>query len=450
MLFALLLALAPPPDWVPARWAWHEPKTLELLEESAINCLLLEKSSEEFNAAARDRGIATLRIVRPGANLADAAGEAAAQHFTGLLLEGDFPDGAAATLRASSKLAVIELTSRGRMDVGSDQTVIGTFQGVWAGIQVQPDGHAKAGPTGSPWIDTNSGFLRSARPYTKATIWLGQLPPKDTIVGAVRYKQVIADAAIAGGRWVVALDPRFSERLYARDPAALKDWGAINSVLRFYEQHREFRGLVPYGALALVQDIHGGALLSGGVLDMIAVKHTPVRPIPRQQLSPEALKGASMAVNVDAGSLTPEQREILRAFARGGGTLLTGPPAWKDQSEVKPGQITLEKEELERLNEIWRDVQSMIGRRNLGARLFNVSSMLSNLVASPDGKQVYLHLVNFSDYPVETVTVYLTGQYRQATLLTPDGERKMEVYKTEEGSGVDIDKVSLAATLRLE
>ena len=117
---------------------------------------------------------------------------------------------------------------------------------------------------------------------------------------------------------------------------------------------------------------------------MIAVKHTPVRPIPRQQLSAETLAGATMAVNVDAAALTPEQKEILRTFTRGGGTLLTGPPGWKDPT-VAAGSITLEKAELERLNDIWRDVKSMIGRRNMGVRLFNVSSMLSNFLAAPDG-----------------------------------------------------------------
>jgi len=49
---------------------------------------------------------------------------------------------------------------------------------------------------------------------------------------------------------------------------------------------------------------------------MIAVKHTPVRPIPRQRLSAEALAGATMAVNVDGAALTPEQKETLRAFTR--------------------------------------------------------------------------------------------------------------------------------------
>src|SRR5664279_5993855 len=99
--------------------------------------------------------------------------------------------------------------------------------------------------------------------------------------------------------------------------------------------------------------------------------------------------------------------------------LLTGPPGWKDQSP-QGDQITLDKAELERLNDIWRDVNSMVGRRNLGVRLFNVSSMLSNLLISGDGKTAVLHLVNYSDYPVESVTVHFIGDYKHAVLTSPE------------------------------
>ena len=54
----------------------------------------------------------------------------------------------------------------------------------------------------------------------------------------------------------------------------------------------------------------------------------------------------------------------------------------------------------------------MIGRRNMGVRLFNVSSMLSNYLASPDGKSAIVHLVNYSDYPVENVTMHYLGEFQ--------------------------------------
>ena len=84
-------------------------------------------------------------------------------------------------------------------------------------------------------------------------------------------------------------------------------------------------------------------------------------------------------------------------------------------------------------------------------RLFNVSSVLSNVLTAPDGKTVILHLVNYSDYPVENVTVHFLGGFQKATLLTPEGASKpLSIYREDDAQGVDIDKVSVCATIRLE
>jgi hypothetical protein len=271
------------------------------------------------------------------------------------------------------------------------------------------------------------------------------------VVTGERYQAAIADAEMAGARWIVALDDDFSARLERGDAAAIKNWRGMAQVLQFFEGHSEWRALRSYGKLAVVQD-HDDALLSGGILDMIAAKHTPMRAIPGQRLTPDALQGASMAVDVDASSLTPEQREMLKNFARAGGTVLTAPPGWKGQSALQPGQITLDTAELERLNDIWHDVQTMTGRKNLGARLFNVSSMLSNVLSTDDGKQVVVELVNYSAYPIENVSVQVLGTFKHAQLITPEGVQKdLEVYVTDEGgTGVDIDRVSACATVRLD
>jgi hypothetical protein len=285
-----------------------------------------------------------------------------------------------------------------------------------------------------------------------APVWIGNLPPPKTAVTGERYNQVICDAAMVGARWILALDDDFARRLKDKDPAALKQWRRMGQHLQYYEDHKEWRTFKPAGEFALIQDVADGALLSGGILDMIATKHTPVRPIPSQKLTNAQFKGVSMAVNVDPTSLTPEEKEVLRSFTRSGGTLLTAPPGWKgDAPAAKTDAITLEKAEMERLDTIWKEVNSMIGRRNLGARLFNVSTMLSDLIASPDGKEVIVQLVNYADYPVESVAVHVLGDFKRARLYTPeDGEKTLEVYKTDEGTGVDIDKISVCATLRLD
>jgi len=444
---------APAPQaWVPMRWPWLDARSLELLSGTPINCLLLESSSPELVAAAEKRGVITLAEIAPGGDTVAAARAALARGVTGIVLEGSFAAETAGAVRAAAgSRPVIEITARNRMALGSPAPVLGTWQGVWPGIPAEDGGHSKmAGPSSSAWINTNTGFLRAVRAWGDAAVWIANQPPAGEVVTTERYLQAIADAAISGGRWVVALDRDFAARLAAGEGKARQGWQRMGVLLTYFESHPEWRAMRAAGKLALVQDPAKGGLLSGGILDMIAVKHTPVTPVPPQRLTQEALAGTSVAVDVDAGALTPPEEAVLRDFAHSGGTVLTSPAGFKD--ERPPGDsITLTKAELERFNDIWHDVNSLVGRENLGVRLFNVSSMLSNVLASADRKTEIVHLVNYADYPVESVTVQFLGNYRHATLLTPDGpEQRLDVYPAEEGSGVDIDKVTVCATLKLE
>ncbi|MEO7142931.1 MAG: hypothetical protein ABI165_05445, partial [Bryobacteraceae bacterium] len=351
---------------------------------------------------------------------------------------------------ADSRVTLIELTRRDRIQFDSNAPVAGTDQGVWPGVENPEDADAKSAPSGAPWIDTNTGFLRYAKASTGKPVWIAMQPPPKANLTLSRYLQAIGDAAMTGAHWVVALDPDFNRRLLAGDPTALKDWRRIGEELHFYQEHKDWRAARPHSQLALVEDASSGALLSGGILDMIAVKHTPVLPVPVPRLREGSMREAKMAVNVDPSTLNDHQKEILKAFTRAGGTLLTGPPGWKFPS-ARPGEITLEKADLDKLDEIWKELNSMTGRKNLGARLFNVSTMISNLLESPDGKQVILHLVNYSDYPVENITVHLLGKFQHARLYRPDApEKAVAPYEVEEGTGVDIDSMGAVATLVLE
>ncbi len=446
-----MLHAAAPSDWVPMRWPWRDATSLELLRNSPINCLLLDAWSGDLPSAAGKRGLVTLAVITPQTDAAGAARQAIAAGVNGIVLEGEFPEGTAGAVRSAAGGApVVELTARSRMLFGSAAPILGTYQGLWPGVAVQDDGAKRAGPSGSVWIDTNTGFLRAARAWGDAAIWIANRPPEKTIVSGTRYMQVIADAAASGARWVIALDADLVSRLERRDAAALRDFAGINAMAAYFERHGEWRRMREFGRLAIVQDPAKGGLLSGGILDMIAVKHTPVEPIPSQHLTPESLKDATMAVNVEGDGLSDAQKQVLLNFAHSGGMLLTAPAGWKDQN---PGgdKITLDKAELDRLGDIWKEVNSMIGRRNLGVRLFNVATMLSNVLASADGRTEIVQLVNYADFPVEGVTVHYLGEFPRVTLISPDGEQKPLVpYETEEGWGLDIDRVAVCATIRLE
>ncbi len=440
MLLAFLLAAAT--SCSPVRWPSADPKTLDLLAGASINCLLLEQQqwTAPFLASARELKLMTLGVVRQEAD----AAKASSAGLDGIVLEGEFDQASIERLKPAAVL-----TPRHRIPWDAPVPVIGTTQGLWPGIHVEKDGAARAAPTGAPWIDTNTGFLRFARALTNKPFWIANTPPPKSIYPVERYLQAIADAAASGAQWVIALDEDFAARLQSGDSAAVRDWRRIVEVAKHFDSHPEWRTLAAAGQFAVVLDASAGALVSGGVLDMVATRHTPVRPVPLSRLTEKRLDGAKVTVNIDPEVLTEEQKQILRRFAASGGTLLSAPPGWK--FSTPPGSLTLSKEDLEKLDSIWREVNSVTGRRNFGARLFNVSSMLSNLLAPAGGKQVVLHLVNYSNYPVEDITVHLTGKYSKATLYAPGAPpAALTIFPVEEGTGLEIGRLGVTGTVVIE
>ncbi len=437
-------------QWVPARWESSDPASLDLLRDTPINCLLVERPywSAEFSRTAEQRKIAVLGVVEPGGK-PDAVAAAEAAGLKGIVLEGphDPPKRRALAREARAVgLAVIELPPRVEMDLASPAAIIGTYQGVWPGVHTAEDGTAKAAPTGAPWIDSNSGFLRFVRASTDAAVWIANRPPEREVIPVARYLQAINDAAMVGARWVLALDSGFMQRLLDDDGETLASWRKIGETLRFWEEHRAWTLYPPFGGLAVVEDVAAGALLSGGILDMIAARHTPVRAVPVDKLSPERLKNTRMALNINPAALGPQQRQVLRAFARRGATILNAPPGWTFPPQRRD-QITVNESEIDRLEDMWQGVNSIVGRSNLGVRLFNVSTMRSELLAAPGGGAVLI-LVNYSDYPVENITIRPLQKYSKATLYRP-GREPVELEIFENGE-CDIDVVDDCALVRLE
>jgi hypothetical protein len=196
--------------------------------------------------------------------------------------------------------------------------------------------------------------------------------------------------------------------------------------------------------------VSSGALYSGGFLDMIGARHVPVTVAPASRINEARLPGVRLLLNIDPSSLTPEQKQRVQEIARGGAMVVNGPPGWKLDAGADPSRITFDEKQIKQLDEAWREINSLIGRRNFAVRLFGAPSMLSALKATPGRETLALHLVNYSDYPVESISVHVDGKFTKATLLTPQGERPGDLYAMEEGTGVDIDRVEDVAILLIE
>jgi len=105
-----------------------------------------------------------------------------------------------------------------------------------------------------------------------------------------------------------------------------------------------------------------------------------------------------------------------------------------------------------RVDTIWQKVSAVVGRQNMGARLFNVASMLSNILTLRGQRQLVLHLVNYSDYPTSGITARVPGVYRHARLYRPgEAPVDLDTEKVEDGTGFAIDqRIVTIATVVLE
>lgn len=449
------LLLAAMPHWVPARWSSGDPKSLELLAGTPVNCILLESANWNADVVkkAAGRNIATLAVLHPGGNLAELAHRAAQLKMKGVVLEGEYEPTAADEVRsalAGSGLVTIELPVRRRIRLDSEYPILGTSQGLWPGIEIEHGGTVRTGPTSNPWIDTNTGFLRFLRAATDATLWLGVRPRPKTAYTPERYQVAIADAALSGARWIVALDDDLDRKLLAGDAHALDDWKRIMACLAYFESKDEWREYRPYSRFALVQDAGSGGFLSSSLLDMLTVQHTAVRPILTRRLSKESLHGARVVLNVDAESINAEQKQSLEEFVASGGVLVNPPKGWSFPITSEK-QLVPDRRQMNQIQGMWEVTYNATARKNFGARTFNTSSVLYNLLATAEAKSLLIHLVNYADFAAETVTVQVLGQWKRARLYRP-GMPVLELtgYPIKDGTGIDIDRIGVAATLRLD
>lgn len=442
-----LLLLIPAVDTcTPARWRDAAPESLELLRGTPVNCLLVEPSagSADLFRAARERGLLALAVVR-GGDTAPAARalEAGAE---GIAAEGPRSE-ALARLAEERGKPFVEIVPRSELRITPGVKVLATHEGLWAGVRIEKD-QTKAQPTGGPWIETNSGFLKFLRAAAPAgaAVWIAHPAPAEP-QPASRYVQAIADAAVCGAKWVLDFDAEFWKMVRAGEPKGKRDWARVMSALRFFQEHEPARW-ADISALAAVIDEQSGGLVSGGIVDMITAKHIPLRAVPPQAL-PRLSGEVRTLLTIEPGRLTGEQREAARAVARRGATLVNGPAGWKLEPPP-PGKFTYSDEQVKQLDQIWREVNSIIGRRNYGVRVFGAPGMLSTLKESPDGRHLAVIFVNYTDYPVENITLHFTGRMQRARISDLRGERVLETYEVEDGTGVDLARIEDLAVVVVE
>lgn len=440
-----------PPDLADALRRWYQPWSLDLLTGTPVNCLLVtwgggdtameqeqRRMVRAYAAEAHRRGISVMAVLPSAEQVTRAAELAAADGLDGLVLDGQFTDIAPLAAGHGRALPVIPLTASTAVSPG-----VRMFS---------KDGAVQATPTSEPWIDSNLWLVRSLRAQARQPQWLGYTLDEPSETG---YLRAIADAAAAGGRWVVAPDDTLLLGLAAGTPQAKACWLRIVAALRFFEDHADWERFLPNGPLGIVQADNPSASEN---LNLITRRRIPYRLLDRSALAGPGIAGlqAVLAVGV---ALTKSEKTALRKFAGEGGLAIVG-PAWgeavpRDKDfEERPagkGRIVVYREGEPDSESLSKDVLYLIGKENLGIRLFHAPSVLPALSASVGGRQLLIGIVNYATEPAEAIVLRLAGQYQSAQFYGLEGPPvALNLEQSERGTQVTVPTVPVYAAVVLE
>ncbi len=470
-----------PGAWIPARWEggpleiarrakdkalsdpsirelitqWYDPATLKLLEGSPINCLLVtlsagasseieqqqQKLIKEYARAARERGLAVLGLVYPGADPSNAAAAAAAAELDGLVPDGDFPAGYIEKLEqamssAKSSSVVIPIVTNIRSARMSKSPVI-AVEGVSPSARNLADMGIRSAPSSEPWIESNIWLVRSLRlEPARRPIWISQRPAAGS---AQDYGKCVADAAVAGGRWIVTLDDGLRARLSRSDSGARATWLNIGTFLKFSEEHPEWRNFPPFGNLAIILDTAAAdSDIADEYLNLVARRQVAYRLIVRSQFSAAALAGFRAVLATDLAPPTALERQVLRDFAEKGGVVVAG-PSWGEPPKEEPyaelpvgnGRVVVYKDPDP--ESVARDMKDLLSQEEFGIVAFNVPSVITYASAGDEGRCALIQLLNYFNSPAVSITIRVSGNVKSARLHSPESAPMDLKLKTTEG-----------------
>jgi hypothetical protein len=401
-------------QWTPMRWptAWKAPELLKLLKDTPFNCLVMDS----------------------GADLGPVADQAKRQ---GLAVTAAQPMGVRIT------------------------------KGLWPGIAIDSGGGAAGGPTGVPWLDSNSWKIRlenALHPDTEC--WI-DAAPKVARIFPESFAMAFTDAAAFGGRWIVTLDEGTAGAIASQDARALGGWKKLVEAARFFDGRKEWAEYAPEAVVGVVSDFAGAnQALGGETLNLLARTNQQYRVIVKGQASEASWKGLKAVLYLDAEPPGAELRQRIEGLVKGGMMLIAGPP-WgavsgvpaKDQEHpryqirvVGKGKVAIARTMPADPYVLANDSVVLVSHRYELLRFFNVGSVNSLLAAAPDGKSCVLQMLLYANRGPRDATVRIAGKYRSARLSTMDGgaARELEMQVVRDGVELHLPPLEQYAAVVLD
>ncbi len=330
--------------------------------------------------------------------------------------------------------------------------------GLWPGGRYPDPSLASA--TETPWLDANSylvAWLRALFPNREAL--LGYRPDEEAGVAKdqrVPYSSVelaFADAAAAGGNWVISLPEHYRRALLAGEAGALEAWKLLANTAGFVGQHGDgFRQPSPARVVVAAGELEE----SGEILNLLYRHSVSPAVVSRDAIPGFGERRILVAVAV---AKHPDAIRAALEFARAGGKVLTAPvtegePAWwvgpqsrksgeepeREFYELGQGTIIAYREPIRDPGEFALDVIDALGWRTRDLRLWGTAAVIGILHRQPGGKRS-VELINYAGRARDFL-VRLEGAFTRATLRLP-GVQPQQLRALPYGSGTEVEVPAL-------
>ena len=392
---------------VAIRWNDCDGKYVPLLKEGGITMVLVERREEGFERACGEAGIK----VKP--------------------------------------LEEIKFLSLGAMGSGAGGGLVALTNGLWPGVSRRPgegSDEFTASATARPWVDANGylvGMLRTLYPARPAL--LGYLPDEkagvkaDALLPYETLELALVEARVNGGNYLLALEPRYRERLLGGEGKALEAWRQMGQTARWLGRNGELfcQGTFPI-ITALVEADEGLAeiislLYRHNASPALASAANPPGPDPMRRLAlvavgihaPSAEIGKRLMSHAEAGTALIVDAAGAEAWWRDARLKLVRKQEDRDFYSLGRGQVVAYHEPISDPGEFAFDVIDIVTQKRRAARLWNADQVIARASFSPRGEKVgraMLLLVNYGSRLQSEVLAGIQGVYKQARLLQPEAE----------------------------
>lgn len=248
-----------------------------------------------------------------------------------------------------------------------------------------------------------------------------------------RQELALAEAMSFGVAEELFVEDAFATELWNHDPEAMAVWKAIGKYNHFFEDHAGYyTGVRSVAPVAVVLDDSSRGVL---LLDGLAARNVLFNVLYARDLTPEMLARYSAVAVLTADRVSDGALAAMEAYVRNGGKLLVAGQSASLDDEGLPREKPpffgrkIGKGKCDTFDQIPPvDKLAEILRVDEGEKLPALESspgVLYNVTRQTGSRRLIVHLLNYGSASVQQIKVMLHGEYRSATLFSPDTPRAL-------------------------